>query len=53
MGLRTSRTSPDMSVLSGGHLTGQDKVPLCKGTCLSECPSTWNFYTIGAAAGAL
>jgi hypothetical protein len=40
---RTTRTSPDKSIVSGGHLTGQDKVLLYKRTCLSECPSTWNF----------
>jgi hypothetical protein len=34
----------DMSAyIAGGHLTGPDKVLLYKRTCLSECPSTWNF----------
>jgi hypothetical protein len=35
MGDRTSRTSPDMSILSVGLATGQDKSPPYKGDCLS------------------
>ena len=35
MGVRTSRTSPDMSILSVGLTTGQDKTPPYKGVCLS------------------
>ena len=35
MGDRTSRTSPDMSILSAGLTTGQDKTPPYKGVCLS------------------
>ena len=33
---RTTRTSPDKSILSGGHLTGQDKVSSIRGPV---CPS--------------
>jgi hypothetical protein len=53
MGDRTSRTSPDMSILSVGLTTGQDKTPPYKGVCLSVVLSnarkTKNLKNIPAA----